>query len=243
MHARLHPRRALWGVALALAALLWACSPPAPTAVPTPTAVRLLVTELTEPLGWELARGFATAQNDALVVPVLVPEADVAPALAAGRAELALTTEVPEGLFATPVGEITLQVVVHPANPAGPLAADQVQALFTGQVADWAAVGGQPGRVLVAAPVASSAAAKLFAFQALGGAEVMPSARLAPTWAALREIVAGDAGAISYLPEAWLDDTVRPIAGPDPVQALVAAVAPAEPDGAARDFLVWVQGR
>jgi hypothetical protein len=224
-----------------LLAWAWACATPTPTALPTPTAVRVLVTDLTEPLGWELARGWAQAQNNAVAVPLLVPEAEVAAQLAAGPAELALVITPPDGLFVTPVGEVVLEVVVHPANSVGTLSSGQVLALFTGQAADWAGVGGSPGRVLVVAPGATSAGARLFAEQVLGGRETAPGARLAPTWAALRETVAGDAGAIGYLPSAWIDNTVRVLSGPEPARALVVAAAPAEPAGAARDFLVWAQ--
>ena len=64
-----------------------ACAAPAPTPPPTPALVRLLVTDLTEPLGWDLALAYAKAQPSVVVVPQLAPAGNLAAELIAGRAE------------------------------------------------------------------------------------------------------------------------------------------------------------
>jgi phosphate transport system substrate-binding protein len=175
----------------------------------------------------------------------------VAAALAAGQAELALTADPDPGLFATPVGYLPWRVVVHPGNPLQALEAEQARALFAGALTEWSQVGGGAGQVLVAARAADSAAGRAFAARLWGGeaGSVTANARLAPTWGAMRALVAENPNALGYLIGPEVDESVRPLrlsgggqAAPD-LRQLVAAAAAAEPAGAARDFLAWAQSR
>lgn len=220
--------------------LLAACAPP-PTLPPppTPAAVRVLATDLTTPLLLDLAEAYAAAQNNVAVVPVLSAEA-VSEALAAGEADLALTTQPPAGLYATPLAYAEVAVVVHAANPVGALSAAQTQALFAGEVTDWAQVGGAAGPVQpVIAPDGETT--QLFEPALLPGTPASSSALVAPTWDAMQALVGGDPGAVGYLPTAELSSAVRVLDQPAALRALVVAVALAEPSGPARDFLAWAQ--
>jgi phosphate transport system substrate-binding protein len=52
-------------------------------------------------------------------------------------------------LLPTAVGFDGLAVIVHAGNPLTTLTARQVEQIFTGEVIDWFAVGGRPGRISV----------------------------------------------------------------------------------------------
>jgi phosphate transport system substrate-binding protein len=237
---------------LVVALLAAACAQAAPTAPPTPALVRLLVTDLTEPLGWDLALAYGDANPAVVVAPQLVPAGGVAAALAAGQAELALTFDPDAALFATPVGYLPWTLVAHPGNPLEALEPEQARGLFGGALTEWSQVGGGAGQVLVAARAADSAAGQAFAARLWGGAAgagVTANARLAPTWQAMRALVAENPNALGYLIGPEVDESVKPLrlagAGqpqPDLRQLLVAAAA-GEPAGAARDFLAWAQSR
>src|SRR5690606_30799691 len=145
-------------------------------------------------------------------VPGMAPPASLPAALEAGEAELGLmlpdaATEA-AGLFASPVAYVPVRVVAHPSNPVAGLTAAQVQALFTGAVGEWGSVGGAAGPVQVVARAASSDGAQLFNAQMLNGAAPTADGRVAPTWAAMRELVADNPNAIGYLPAAEVDDSV-----------------------------------
>ena len=89
--------------------------------------------------------------------------------------------------------------------------------------------------------VQASEAARLFGQALLLGEPPSVSALVAPSWAAMRELVGGDVNAIGYLPRAELERTVRALEQPVALRALVVAVAASEPTGPARDFLAWAQ--
>jgi phosphate transport system substrate-binding protein len=228
-----------------------ACAQAPPTAPPTPALVRLLVTDLTEPLGWDLALAYGDANPAVVVAPQLAPAGSVAADLAAGQAELALTVDPDAALFATPVGYLPWAVVVHPGNPLETLDPDQARALFAGALTEWSQVGGA-GQVLVAARSADSAAGQAFLARLWGGAagaQVTANARLAPTWAAMRTLVAENPNALGYLIGPEVDESVKPLAlagdGPAPpdLRELVVAAAAGEPGGTARAFVAWAQSR
>lgn len=230
-----------------------ACAAPRPSPPPTPALVRLLVTDLTEPLGWDLALAYAEANPAVVVAPLLAPAGSLAAELAAGRADLALTADPDPALFATPVAYLPWTVVVHPGNPLAALDLDTARALFAGQLTEWTALGAGPGQVQVVARAADSTAGQAFAALLWGGAPaaeaaVTRAARLAPTWDALRAMVAENPSAVGYLIGPALDGSVRPLplrAEGRPALALrqlLAAASAGEPTGAARDFVAWAQG-
>jgi phosphate transport system substrate-binding protein len=223
------------------APLLAACSPqPLPAPPATPAIVRVAASDLTGPLLFELNREYAGANAEAVVAPRVLPAALLAQALQAGEAELALMVEPPEGLFATPVAYVRLAVVAHPSNPVRELDAAQVRDLFTGRLPEWASVGGA-GAVQVVARPKGSDAGSFFERVALAGAAPAGDALAAPSWPAMRELVAAEPGALGYLPLHEVDDSVKILEVPLDLRLLIVAAAVAEPHGPARDFAAWAQ--
>jgi ABC-type phosphate transport system substrate-binding protein len=214
--------------------------------------VRLLATDLTEPLAYDLALAYADVNPNVLVNPSLDTPDRLAAELRAGRAELALTITPDPALFGTPVGNLPLHIVTHPDSPIPSLTVAQAQDIFAGRLTQWSDVSAEQGDIYLAVRAAGSPAADFFLAQLWGdpppeGAAVTPAARLAPTWGAMRELVGGNPGGLGYLIGPELASSVRPLplltaeGQPAEFSALIVALALADPSGPVRDFLAWVQ--
>jgi DNA-binding transcriptional LysR family regulator len=219
--------------------LLASCSiPPSPT----PVTLRIETTDLTTPLLFDLAAAYHDVHPDVDLVSDVVPLSALSADLEAGRADVGLAVTRNPEQFATPLGYVAFAVVVNPANPLTGLSVAQVREIFSGRVNDWGQVGGPNGAIQVTSREKGSDAEITFGASTLLGASPTSNALVAPTWAAMREAVSQNLNAIGYLPLPELDATVQPIGLDSEVRALIVALAPSEPTGLARDFLVWAQG-
>ena len=230
------PRFGIWFLGFGI--LLSAC---AATPTPAPAPIRLEATDLTAPLLFDLTAAYADARPDVTLLPTVVPLSTVNADLAAQKSDVALAVTRDPNFFATPIGYITLTVVVNPQNPVGQLSAAQVQAIFEGQITSWGQVGAEGGGITAVSREAGSDAEGAFESSLLLGAAPNNNALIAPTWDAMREVVGQDAQAIGFLPEGELRAGVKPVGVS--ARVLVAALAVSEPGGAARDFIAWAQQR
>jgi ABC-type phosphate transport system substrate-binding protein len=241
-----------------LALFLAACAV-APEASPTPQPALPLVavTPSLEPLvrGW-LER-YAEAQG--------VPEFDLtirtrqAAEEEAQAGEIALVVAAgapPAGWFATPLGHEALAVVVHPENPVRAFQADQLASIFSGETRRWDALSGPNTEIQPLVPVEGDELRTLFADRILGLRRVTSSARLAASPEDMAGLVAGDPGRIGLLPWSAVDERLLVAAidgrlpsddsiaaGDYPFTLDVIAMAPEEPQGALRAWLVWMQAQ
>jgi ABC-type phosphate transport system substrate-binding protein len=217
----------IWALGVGILLLAACAAPPSPTPIP----LRLAATDLAAPLLSDLVHAYTSANPNVAVV--------VSAESAATSYDLALTSTPESAPFATPLGYVPLSAVVQPGHPIAALSLAQVREIFAGRITDWAQVGGAPGAIQVIAREDGSDGARAMASAALNG--VTPNAFLAPTWEAMRTLVAQNPGALGYLPAPEIDETVRQITLDVELRALIVAVAPDEPEGAARDFLAWAQ--
>ena len=174
-----------------------------------------------------------------------------------GEADLLLTSgEPPAGWFATPLGRVGLAVVVHPDNPVRDLSMDELSDLFSGLADSWDDVGGRQLPVQPVLPLPGEPIGEAFASLVLGEAKPWPGTLLAPTAAAMNQLVAEGPGAIGILPSAAVAETLRAVridgilpgestiaSGTYPLTVSLLATAPSEPGSPLRDFLVWIQSR
>lgn len=126
-----------------------------------------------------------------------------------------------------------LRIVVHPDNPLRALDRAQLKRIFTGQVRDWAQLGGRPGPIVVAGRRPESGTHGLLSQVVLDGGHQASIARTFADNAALLAAVARDPAAIGYLPLAGAD--------PDGVRALAisdggAALAPSRINALSEDY-------
>jgi ABC-type phosphate transport system substrate-binding protein len=203
--------------------------------------LRVAATDLAGPLLADLAQAYSAARPQTSLLAATTPLSALSGDLAAGRADLALTATYSTDHFATPVGYVTLLVVVNPANPLGQLSAAQLRDIFSGRANDWSEVGSLAGPIQVVCREDHSDGAEAFDRLALEGSLPTLNALVAPDWAAMRTAVSRNPKAIGYLPAPEVGAGVRPIKVEKPLRVLIAAVAPQTPTGASRDFLAWVQ--
>lgn len=76
-------------------------------------------------------------------------------AVAAGSERLARVarplkeTERAAGLIAIPIAQLPTAIIVHPGVGVSALTSEQLVSIFRGEITDWSAVGGKPGKIKV----------------------------------------------------------------------------------------------
>lgn len=243
------------GLSALLLASLAACAPPPSTPAPIPTMV-------TQPFYEPILVEWAVAYRDELPGPLPFDldtrtRGEGFDRVEEGGAELLVTSgEPPEGWFATPLGRQALAVVVHPDNPVRDLSIKELGGLFSGLLDSWDAVGGRSLQVQPVLSLPGEPMGEAFSSLVLGPAAAWPGTLLAPTAEALAQVVADDPGAVGVLPLSAVPESVRVVrvegvlpgettvdSGAYPLTVALVATAPAEPTGALREFLVWIQSR
>lgn len=238
--------RHLLHLLLAWALVGCAATPATPSAVnptPAPTAkLRLVTTDLAASLARDLAQAYG--EQHGVVVEVhthTLPE--LSRILQAGQADLALAVNPPLTAFAAPLGFVNLHLVTHPHNTIRSLSLETAQAAFDGQITQWNALGGPETPIRIWVREDGSDGALALEQSLLSASATTLQAHIAPTWQTLRDSVATDPHALSYLPESEITPAVHTIRLEPELRLLVAAYALSEPGGLAHDFVAWAQSQ
>lgn len=103
------------------------------------------------------------------------------------------------------IGFYGISVIVHPDNPIRNLADHQVRDIFSGAIANWSAIGGKPGPIVL--HISTRSAGTYLGFQelALANRPYAASAVEHESYAKIAEAVAGDPAAIGYLAMSMVD--------------------------------------
>lgn len=102
--------------------------------------------------------------------------------------------------------------VVHPDNPVTDLTAEQMQAVFAGEITDWSQVGGEAGEIHIYTRDEASGTRDTFAKNALDDGEVAVEANVVTSNGAMKTAVSEDAMAIGYMGIGGIDDSVSGVA-------------------------------
>lgn len=259
-----HAKRTLAILTLALAGCQGQVVPTSPT--PTLTTVRLLVEPSAAPLLRELAANYRPAH---VLIAWEIETGDLATLtgwLADGRAPFAFTNYLaPDSkLWATPIGQDGLAIIVNANNSIAGLSAEQLRAAFTGRALNWREFGGADLPILPTSRPESSSNGTLFRTLVLGDRLVTGAAQLALDDTAVMNAVRTDRGAIGYVSMGMLIldghgidqangvravplDGVLPTAqsigdNKYPLSAPIVFCGPSAPgDDAYRAFFAWVQ--
>ncbi len=123
-----------------------------------------------------------------------------------------------------------------------------IKDMYTGQISNWPAANGEPA--LTVHPWVLPAQDETQAFfetTLLGGDQIVKTAMIAPSPAAMLEAIAEDPQAIGFLPMRTLDSSVKSIEilnfSPRDLIMPILAVTKSEPAGLVRDWLLCVQER
>ena len=223
---------------LVLALLIAACSG---AATPAPeSAVRVGATASTLPLLREATDRSITGSTP-FEITAAASNSDLLAKVAGDSVDVGLTLYLPENsiLWAAPLGEERIAVVVNPTNTTDDLSLLQVQDVFAGRTGGWA----------VAVREEGDDSRIVFEAMALRGVKPALTAVVMPSPEAMLKFVAATPNGIGYLPLRWVDDSVkalaidgrRPTADDYELKVLIVVVAKAEPTGAAREWLGRVQ--
>ena len=130
-------------------------------------------------------------------------------AIAERRCELAGTADIPSpetmrgGVRAVHFGNDAIAVIVHSDNPLHGLSSEQLRAVFTGEVGDWAELGGASGSIRPLVTAADSATHRVFRRVVLGGTDYAGCEVVQPDEEIVAR-VAADRGAIGQISFAFL---------------------------------------
>jgi DNA-binding transcriptional LysR family regulator len=219
----------------ALALWLVACS--GSETIPTPTAippVRVVTTASAQPFVQAATDRAFTGPAPFIINLAALPDLINT---AKGEPVVGITLYLPEGtgLWATPLGNEPIAIIVNQASPAQALTLKQLADIYTGHDPAWVAAAREDG----------DDSRLFFESVALQGLRPAATTRLTTTPEAMRQFVSTTPNGLGYLPLRWVDATLRivPIEGklPSeagyPLTALVVAVAQTEPSGPARTWL------
>jgi phosphate transport system substrate-binding protein len=187
-------------------------------------------------------------------VEVLSPDGGLA-AVENGDVNLLIAgLEPPSDAFATLLGIEGIVVIVHPENLVRNYTLVDLAAIFSGRLRSWDALGGSEGDIQPVVPLGSDELRQRFEALVMSGESPTGNALLAPTPEAMLDAVVADPNAIGYLPMSQSSEDVRSVRvdgvllgeasladGRYPLWMEVIAIASAEPTGALRDWLAWVQ--
>lgn len=220
-----------------------ACNAPLEaTPDPTPQPIIIAITPGLQPLREALHRCAVANPKIGLLVNEIP-----ATAFTEVKADLAIRLGAPaEGMpYAAPLAWEQIAVIVHPDNPVKSLDGEILRGLFTGQIRNWEAVGGMDQEVQIWAYLSGDEIRQVFEAGLFEGEPISSLALLAPDPAFMLEAIAADPAAIGYLPGAWMNGEVRALnlskELSNSLRAPVLALAPAEPEGAGREFLLCLQ--
>lgn len=103
-------------------------------------------------------------------------------------------------------------VVVNPANPVKSLTKDQLKDVFSGKIANWAALKGDDHAITVYTRDEASGTRAVFWKKALNNAAISTKALFVPSNGAMKTAVANDPYAIGYVSVGHMDESVAPVA-------------------------------
>jgi phosphate transport system substrate-binding protein len=101
--------------------------------------------------------------------------------------------------FETVIAMDGIAVVVHPSNPVGKLTREQIKAIYTGKISNWAELGGKNMKIVAVSRDSSSGTFESFEELALNKEKVRPDALTTASNQGVAQTVAQTPGAIGYV--------------------------------------------
>lgn len=173
-----------------------------------------------------------------------------------GKASYFVTNHLPldSPLWAAPIAQDGIAVVVHPDNKIPGLTLDELRAIYQGRVGNWRELGGPDLPLTVISREDGSGTRAEFEGRTMGTRPTTTAARIVPSSAGMIDTVSRSAGSIGYVSLAYLDERVHalPINGVSasqntirdnsyPLRSTIYVVGNQEPTGALRTFIGWIQ--
>ena len=176
-------------------------SPPTATIPPSPQPIRVSFSPALEPVRDALHACATSLPEIALFVDV-IPE----PAQDFNSSDLVLWwgDKPKEVVFAFPLAEDELVVIVNLENPNTEFSDSELQALFSGRVEHWSEISIYDQPVTVWVFPEDSHLSEIFKSTVLGDQRFTRLAYLAPSPGPMLESIATEPGGIGFIPRSWL---------------------------------------
>ena len=146
-----------------------------------------------------------------------------------------------------------IAVIVHPSNIISYLTREQIKAIYTGKVSNWAQIGGEDRKIVVVSRDTSSGTFEAFENLALDKEKVRPDALTTASNQAVVMTVASAPNAIGYAGLGYLSKKVKPlrvdgtectketiISGSYPLSRPLFMYTNAEPEGKTKQFIDFI---
>lgn len=251
-------RRALAIVAVTVIVGCSSHTPPATTPTLSESTLRVYATSSALPLVNDLTNAFSSAYTDAQITFETRSGnyRSMLEQLLSGETPYFVSNHLPgdSPLWAAPVAQDGIAVIVHPDNPISGLSLDQLRAIFQGRVSNWRELGGMNRDLVVISRENGSGIRTEFEGLVMGSRQTTFAARIAPSNLDMVSAVAQTPGGIGYVSLAFVDPRVRavPIAGVEctlatvrdntyPLRTTLFVVGLEEPEGLYREFIGWTQ--
>jgi hypothetical protein len=162
----------------------------------------------------------------------------------------------PPDWFSTPLGYEGIVLAVNRGNRTPDPSLEQLAQIFSGRISNWEVLGGPDLPIQPIIPLRGDALRETLGERLLGGTPFTPASLLGPSPEIMLSLIRQEDGAIGVLPLAAASNEVRllRVSGIMPSAATVAdgeyllsvellGIAPEEPNGVIRDWMVWLQSR
>ena len=153
----------------------------------------------------------------------------------------AAVPEIDQSLIrSTKIAKVPVSVVVAKANPCARLSKQELKSVFTGKITSWKELGGKDETIRIIRPWGTTERSAL-RFQIMDGEKYVADMVPPGSWEGIRKLLSQDVDAISILPTALVDNSVKIIETPEITQ-FATVLTKGEPSAAVRKFIDYVQG-
>jgi hypothetical protein len=208
------PKRAL--VIVAITALVGCSAPRVPATTPTtagdPPPLRLYATTAALPLLNDISDTYAGGER--IFETRSGSFQTLFTRLLEGETAYLLTNYMPANtpLWAAPVAQDGIAVIVHPDAGIDGLTLDQLRDLMQGRITNWQALGGRDLPVALISREDGSGTRAEFEQQVMGPRRTTLAARIASSSAQMIDVVAATPGALGYVSQAQVTSQVQTLA-------------------------------
>lgn len=233
--------------------ILCACSTPSLTPAPT-TIATIATTPALEALVQTWIAEISSTDIARFDLRTLAP-LEVPQAIEDNTVQLAIIGSAPPNdTFATPLFEEAIAVVVHSRNDIRSVSLEELEGLISGRITNWFDLTGEDLAVQPIIPLSADETRIQFEKLVMRNEAASVKALLAPTPAAMIQLISKNHGAIGYLPLSSLTDEVHAVrvdnrtpsnanvrSGRYTLILPVIAYASEEPQGALREWILAIQ--
>ena len=146
------------------------------------------------------------------IASIIDGTADIGDASRPAKAkEVAKAKENNVDIYENVVAMDGIAVIVNPGNSVNALTKDQIKAIYTGKISNWADVGGKKGKIVVISRDSSSGTFETFNELALHKEKVRPDALMNASNNAVAQTVARTPSAIGYVGLGYLTSAVKAV--------------------------------